>query len=368
LKRILFVDDEVRILDGLRRMLRSKIVDWDCHYCTSANEAMALLEASCFDAVVSDLNMPGRSGLDLLRDIRSSEIHGRLPFLMLTGNGELSKRHEALQMGATDFLSKPTDFVELTARLTNVIAIRDYQEEVERANQLLEERVKERTRILEQTRHEIVLRLAMACETRDTDTGRHILRVGSFCRLLALEIGCDEEYAETLLLASTLHDVGKIGIADSVLLKPGRLTEEERLLMQAHCLIGYRILSADGPEQLAETVKVRPERNEILQMATRIARWHHERWDGDGYPDGISGADIPLEARIVAIADVYDALRSPRPYKEAFTEEKTAEIIMGASGTQFEPALIDAFVRRRVDMDELYLRLADDVEEISIAA
>lgn len=362
MKHILFVDDEMRILDGLRRMLRSKQEEWQCEFVTDVDTAWKELSGGNFDAVVSDLNMPGRTGIDLLHQIRQDPDKERMPFLMLSGNGESSKRHEALQAGATDFLNKPCEFIELEARLTNILAMKQYQDEVKEMNSFLEQRVQARTAELEHTRKEIVLRLAMASETRDTDTGRHILRVGTFSKILADGLGMSERDQEILFLASTLHDVGKIGISDNVLLKPGKLTDEERQIMQMHCLIGYRILAAPPSAALEEHMMLSGEdSNELLDLASKIARSHHEWWDGTGYPDKLRGPDIPLPARIVAVADVYDALRSPRPYKLPFSEQKTYSIIMEGARTQFDPAVLQAFENRRWQMAEVYDSLADEI-------
>jgi len=371
LNSLLFVDDEIRVLDGLRRMLRAKREVWDCHFASSVDEALVAIETTNFDVVVSDMNMPGKTGLDLLTAMRAEERTHFTPFLMLTGNGDSNLKRAVLEAGANDFLNKPFDFVELQTRLRNVIALKAFQDEIRDQNILLEHRVQSRTAALESSRREIILRLAKAAETRDTDTGNHIARVGLAAQLIAKYLGFDEAAQERILLTSPLHDVGKIGISDDILRKPGPLTPEERSKMQEHCRIGFEILT----QNLQPMFKVfgaledsSQDRNDLLEAAAKIARYHHERWDGTGYPDGVAGEDIPIEARIVAVADVYDALRSHRNYKRAFNPAETLAMIQEGSGTQFDPIVVDALVANYETIEAAVQGLREEPHEFLSAA
>ncbi|MBX3119671.1 MAG: response regulator [Fimbriimonadaceae bacterium] len=373
MKTILLVDDERNVLDALRRMLRAMRDEWEFLFAECFTEAAEIIQSTDLDAIVSDHNMPGKTGIDLLQHLRAGDRNSRIPFIMLTGNSDSRLLHEALDKGATDFLHKPCDAAELIARLKNVIALKDFQEQILHQNELLELRVRERTRDLERSQRDIVFRLAKAAEARDSDTGNHILRVGLFSLTLAKELGMDERFQDDILLASPLHDVGKIGISDAILRKPGSLTDEERQAMQEHCRIGAEILS----EELQATFSLLSREvdessssggNALLAMAANIARYHHEHWDGNGYPARVSGEDIPIEARIVAVADVYDALRSPRPYKGAMSEGETVAYIFERSGSQFDPRVVSAMMSVRDELERIRTELEDCAESARRAA
>lgn len=362
MKKLLFVDDEPRILDGLRRMLRAKADEWECHFVENVEDALNLLATTSMDAIVSDLNMPGLNGIEFLTILRGDSRYEFLPFLMLTGNGELSAKRTALEAGATDFLNKPCDFAELTARLRNAISLKDFQDTIRLQNDHLAQRIIERTQELEESRRDVVYLLAKAAETRDSDTGLHILRVGLFAKILAGALGLSSEAQERIFLASTLHDVGKIGISDEILRKPGPLSPEERATMEKHCEIGAQILSDDFQTTfrfLSKSAGTAPRENDLLLAASSIALHHHERWDGSGYPHGLSGEEIPMEARIVAVADVYDALRSCRPYKDAFTAEQALEMIVQNKGSHFDPRVVDATVENFGLFEETLAQFSD---------
>jgi putative two-component system response regulator len=374
MKHLLFVDDEPRILDGLRRTLRPQQEIWTCHFATSVDEAWEKIEGQPLDVVVSDINMPGKNGLSLLEKIKNSEEHKYTPVLMLTGNGDGNVKRRALDLGAADFLQKPCDPVEMLARLQNVIALKTFQDEIRRQNAHLEEVVRCRTQELEASRREIIFCLAKAAETRDSDTGNHIVRVALYSRLLAEALNLDVKTQEAILLASPLHDVGKIGIEDQILRKPGPLTMEERAEMQRHCQIGANILKAELEPTFAALAKLdgrtalTSSTNELLELAGRIALFHHERWDGTGYPLGLKGDEIPLEARIVSVCDVFDALRASRPYKDPMSMDITIEVIQKQSGLQFDPAIVDAFLSRVDEFEEIRRNLDDSTEWMSEAA
>jgi len=349
--RIVFVDDEAQVLEGLKRMLSCMDEDWEMTFLSSSDEALDLMAANPYDAVVSDLRMPGIDGFELLQKLRGSEKTGDVPVVILTGAGEDDLKRQAIEYGATDLLNKPVAREDLLARINSMLRLKAVQDELKRHNALLEQRVRERTAELEASRIEIIWRLAKAGEYRDEETGNHIMRVGCYCRILAEELGMERRFTELLFLTSPLHDVGKIGIPDSILLNKGKLAPEEWRIMQSHCAVGEAILlqqpkgmepflawqEADACEQAGRS------NNFLLEMAARIARAHHEWWDGSGYPDGLAGEDIPLEARIVALADVYDALGSVRPYKPAYPEDKILAIIREENGAHFDPSVLAAF-------------------------
>jgi putative two-component system response regulator len=352
-ERILFVDDEQRVLDALRRMLRSQRAIWDIVCVSDPNTAWQLLQDREFDAVVSDIHMPALSGLELLERMRGCPRLQTVPVIMLTGLESRSLKRDALDLGAADLLNKPVDPEDLVARLRSVLRLKKSQDELAAANRMLESKVRERTAELHQSRSEVIWRLAKAAEHRDEHSGNHVIRVACFSRMIAEEIGMPRDFVETLFAAAPLHDIGKIGIPDSILTKSEKLTEAEWNVMKTHCQIGAKILEE---ETLAEEVFERwqghtdldfrqAHRNPILRMATTIALRHHEKWDGTGYPGQLIGEAIPIEARIVAVSDVFDALTSRRPYKEAYSAEEALEIMASTTDCHFDPDVYGAFVR-----------------------
>ncbi len=362
MKQLLFVDDEIRVLDGLRRMLRAKRDHWECHFAGSVAEALALVSSISLDAIVSDINMPGQNGLQLLHMLKSSEETKMIPVLMLTGNSDQDVKRQALTIGATDFLNKPFDFVELIARLQNAISLKEFQDEIRRQNALLEERIADRTRELEVSRKDIIIRLAKAAETRDMNTGHHIVRVGIISQLISDRMGYPAKFGEQMLLTAPLHDVGKIAISDNILRKPGPLNENERSAMQEHCAVGADILTEDLTsifDRMGVAWIDEPTKNNLLEVAAQIAMYHHEHWDGSGYPKGLAGEEIPLEARIVAVADVYDALRSTRPYKRGFEPAVALKVICESAGRQFDPRVVEAFEAIHAEVEERLLPLRE---------
>lgn len=352
-KQILFVDDERSVLDGLRRLLRSQRKEWQMHFAGGVDEALQILTSQPVDAVVSDVNMPVRDGFDLLSSIRSQAAWDGLPVIILTGNGETGLKRKALDLGATDLLNKPVSQDDLLARLRSVLRIKAYEDRIKEQNQELEARVRERTAQLEYSQAELVWRLGKAGEFRDSDTGYHVVRVGFFARQLSEAMGLDGDFTRKLLLTAPLHDIGKIGVPDQILLKPARLTEDEWVIMRRHTTMGAQILRDEiiAGERLHQLGVVAAGtgvlENPLTEMAARVAEGHHERWDGGGYPHGLRGESIPLEARLTSLADVYDALNSRRPYKEPFPLERVEAILREGSGTQFDPAVHDAYLKSR---------------------
>lgn len=364
--RILFVDDDHHFREGLRLTLRPFMNEWDIAFAESVDDALAQARETPPDVIVSDVNMPRRSGLDLLVEIKSDPGLKDLPVIILTGNAELDLKRKALDLGATDLLNKPFQREDLFARLRNALRLKSYEDQLRNYNQKLENAVAQRTRELERSKRGILWRLAKAGEFRDEETGNHVARVACTSQLVSNALGLDAALSEAIFLTSPLHDIGKIGIPDNILLKPGPLTPGEMEVMRTHCLIGAAILLEQpsgfgdfGEAFLGADHDEGIESDALLQTASEICLTHHERWDGDGYPDRLAGDAIPITGRIVAISDVYDALRSARPYKKAFPVEKAFDVIQESRGTHFDPAVCDAFTTIRDDIENLRLQLAD---------
>lgn len=337
--RILIIDDHDANIEALKRILRRAGF-------TSVNSTIdprvgvTLAQTWTPDLILLDLHMPGLDGFGVLEAIRPQLTDGSyLPVLMLTADSSDETKQRALAGGAKDFLTKPFDSIEVLLRIENLLETRSLYVAIRDQNQLLEQRVAERTRELEGAQVEILQRLAAAAEFRDDDTGRHTQRVGEQAALLAIEIGLSSELVELIRRAAPLHDVGKIGIPDSILLKAGRLTTDERRIMQTHVTIGAAMLAGG--------------RSPLVQTAERIARSHHERWDGTGYPDNRAGEQIPIEARVVAVADFLDALTHDRPYRAAWPIAKTIAAIVAERGRHFDPLVVDALLAVERDRPEI---------------
>jgi putative two-component system response regulator len=299
-----------------------------------------------YDTLVVDYMMPGVDGIALVRTLREQENYRTVPIVMVTSKLDREVRVEALSAGATDFLTKPFDRLELQARVSNLLSLRRAQVRLSCWAEELNGTVKRAIQTVARREEEMIWRLARAMEMRDDDTGHHISRVAEISRTLARGLGHDEHWCHMVYLAAPLHDVGKIGVTDSILRKPGRLDEDELVEMRRHVEHGNRILQGGS--------------SELLQVAANIARHHHEKWDGSGYPDGLVGEAIPLEARIVAVADVFDALCSKRPYKPAWPRETAVSEILRGAGRHFDPGCVEAFIRLLPEIEEIMTRLRDE--------
>jgi len=354
-RRILFIDDEEPLLDSLEASLRDQRHRWEMIFALGGKPGLAVLTDGGVDTVVMDVRMPGMDGFAVLERIRALE-HGRdVPVVMLTGLSDAALKRKALAAGADDLLSKPAAREDLIARIESMLRIKSYQDLLRRKNEELDRKVQKRTRQLERSQMDIIWRLAKAAEFRDDDTGHHVMRVAHFSGVLAEAVGVEPGLAERVFLTSPLHDVGKIGIPDEILLKPASLTTSEMTVMKRHCRIGAEILEpalgrhqqgmpTPVPKTLHESTGNLRAANPLLVTAASIALSHHERWDGTGYPEGLQGPEIPIEGRIVAVADVFDALTSRRPYKEAMSEDKAVAVIGDGRGGHFDPLVVDAFL------------------------
>ena len=365
--RIMIVDDEPLNIMTLRQHLKGDgYKNFIC--CEKSTEALSLIRDSEPDVLLLDINMPEVSGLDIMRVVGLDPALQHIPVLVLTAATDPAIRREALDLGASDFLSKPVEPDELIPRVRNAVILKQHFDMVTNEAARLERQVERRTRQLEATRQQLILSLARAAEHRDDDTGNHVLRVGRYAAIIAAGMGYPEDQLLILEQAAQLHDVGKIGIPDSILFKPGRLDPEQFELMQRHCALGKQIIQPISEKEW-EVLKTHTRRGEnllhvrsspLLMLAARIAQTHHEKYDGSGYPLGLSGKDIPLEGRIVAVADVFDALSSARPYKKPFSREKSFQILEDGRGTHFDPEVLDAFFRRSEQIISTQLTLMDE--------
>jgi len=325
---------------------------------TDSTTVMGELYRDPPDLLLLDLMMPQVSGLEILETIRADDQFSHLPVLILTASTEREHRLKALELGATDFLNKPIDAEEMLPRVRNALFMKAYQND-------LESLVEQRTREIRVAQQEVVHCLARAAEFRDNETGKHVIRVGRYVAIIARGLGMDRRAVEMLQQASTLHDVGKIGIADRVLLKPGKLTDNEFEEMKNHCVYGNEICQHHhenevSGQSLSGIDLFRECQSPLLKLASSIAATHHEKWDGSGYPLGLKGEAIPLEGRITAVADVFDAVSSRRPYKEPFPLEKCIAILEEGRGKHFDPKLVDIFFDHMDEVVQIRDEYADE--------
>lgn len=328
--RILIVDDEPANVALLEDMLEQEGYA-NLTSTGDPRQVEGLHQTQDFDIILLDIRMPHMSGIEVLGKLSASLADGDwLPVLVLTAQTDDETRLNALTAGARDFVNKPFKQWEVLLRIRNLLETRHFFKRQRLRADELEVVVRERTQEIRETQLQVIERLGRAGEYRDEETGLHVLRMSHACHQLALAIGLGSHTAEQILYATPMHDVGKIGIPDNVLLKQGKLDPEERKIIETHATIGADIIGEHG--------------SELLITARNVALYHHEKWDGSGYPHGLKGEDIPIEARIAAICDVFDALTSPRPYKEAWPVEKAVGLLKDQAGKHFDPRLVDAFL------------------------
>jgi len=351
--KVLIIDDtEVNLI--LFAALVKKLDNCEGYTFAQARAALEWAQEHVPDLVIVDYMMPDVDGLEFIRLLR--EIPGRdaVPVIMITANDQRQLRYRALDLGANDFLTKPVDKVEFLARTRNMLVVSEARKQLaDRAVWLAQEVHKATTEILARER-ETVIRLCRAAEFRDPETGAHILRMAHYSRFIARELSLSNDEQELLLEAAPLHDIGKVGIADKILLKPGKLDTDEFDLMKNHAMFGYDLLQGSS--------------SQVLQAGAAIALGHHEKFDGTGYPSGLKEKDIPIFSRIVAVADVFDALTSERPYKKAWSVEAAADYLRQGSGSHFDPDCVNAFFRAWDDAMEIRERLQDGSTAANLAA
>ncbi len=346
--RICVIDDETISLSVIKAVL-SRDPKYEVECFADPRAALARCGQVTFDIVLVDYRMTDMNGIECLEKVRQLRSYEHVPVIMLTADNARDLRLAAVEAGATDFLNKPFDPDELRLRVRNLLLLREAQVVLmDRARHLAHE-VQRATRKLAEREEELIWRLSRAIETRDGSTGEHISRVATLAELIARSLGMGPEFCRTIYLATPLHDTGKIGISDSVLNKPGRLTDAEMAEIRGHTDIGARILQ-DGE-------------SELLRMAHEIALYHHEKWDGTGYGTGLSGEDIPLSARIVAVADVFDALCSARVYKPAWPFDAAHAEILRQSGLHFDPKCVVAFDVAIAEIRKIYTSLPENIPE-----
>jgi putative two-component system response regulator len=310
----------------------------------SAAETLAWCNANSYDLLIVDYMMPDMNGLELIARLQAPAGQ-RPPVLMVTASMDVDVRHRALENGASDFLIKPIDKIEFLARTRNMLALRSATVNLQNRAAWLAHEVSKATAELRASEQETIMLLCRASEYRDPETGAHIQRMAHYSRLIAHELGLPLQEQEDILNAAPMHDIGKVGTPDHILLKPGRLDSEEMAVMRQHAVIGYNIL---------KDCQAR-----MLQLAAQIAHTHHERYDGGGYPNGHAGEQIPLAGRIVAVADVFDALTSVRPYKQAWSMEDARQYLLDNCETHFDPRCVDALLRRWEDVKAIRARFRD---------
>lgn len=343
--RILVVDDERANLILMDRLLRAEGYR-NLVLIADSREVMPIYWQAPPDLILLDIRMPHLTGFDILEQVAALDDPLAPPILVLTAEHSRDYMLRALRLGARDFIGKPFDRSEVVARVRNMLDVQLALRMMHDQRDVLEQLVQERTREIRDTRLQVVQRLGRAAEYRDNETGRHILRMSHISALIvARHLDLDETFCETMLHASPMHDVGKIGIPDAILLKPGKLTPAEWQVMQTHTTIGGDILDGDD--------------SDLLRMAREIALSHHEKWDGSGYPLGLAGTAIPLTGRIVALADVFDALTSERPYKRAWAVADALQWMRDQSGSHFDPQLLKSFMELIPEIEAIRERYAE---------
>jgi two-component system response regulator RpfG len=348
-RHVLIIDDQSTgraILEQIIQKIAANII---VHAFETPHEALVWLDSNDADLIVTDYRMPEMNGVQFIHQVRHKEQHQNVPIMMITVVSEKEVRHEALEAGATAFLARPIDQIECRTSCRNLLQMHEQQLIIQDRADWLARQVEIATAQIIAREKETIIRLAKAGEYRDEGTGNHVVRMAKYARKIAEATGkFTEDECDVLEYAAPMHDIGKIGIPDNVLLKPGKLDADEWTVMQQHVTIGHSILSNS--------------QSNFMQVGAIIALNHHERFDGKGYPNGLQGDDIPFIARVVSVADVYDALISARPYKEAWPTEKAISYIKEQSGSHFDPVCVDAFIECLDAIKQIQLDYADEPE------
>lgn len=351
---IMIVDDTLANIQVLSGMLKQQ--GYKVRPILDGRGALKAAEMQPPALILLDVSMPEMNGYEVCERLKVNPVLKQVPVIFISALTDSLDKVKAFAVGGVDYITKPFQLEEVRVRVETHLRLARLQQELEEYNHNLEEKVSEQVNEISDSQLATIMALAKLAEYRDEDTGQHIERIQYFCRELVTRLAEKKDYKDeitplfidNIIHASPLHDIGKVGIPDHILLKPGRLTPMEFEVMKTHTVIGYELL---------QSVKERYTRNSFINIGIEISRSHHERWDGNGYPDGLAGRDIPLAARIVALADVYDALRSKRPYKDGFDHETSVKLILEGKGTQFDPGIIDAFVELGPTFEWVYREL-----------
>jgi two-component system response regulator RpfG len=344
-RRVLIVDDESTGRTILAKIIQQAEEDVVVESFDNALQALQWLDNNHPDLIITDYRMPEINGVELIKMIRDKPECQDIPIMMITVVSEKSVRYDALEAGATAFLTRPIDQIECRTSCRNLLKLHEQQSIIQDRADWLARQVEVATQQIVSREHETLLRLAKAGEYRDEVTGNHVVRMAKYSREIGEALGLSEKECDEIEYAAPMHDIGKIGIQDKILLKPGKFEQDEWTTMQEHTRIGHAILSNS--------------QSRYIQTGSIIALNHHERFDGSGYPNGISGKDIPLVARIVAVADVYDALISPRPYKSAWSTADAQDYLHKHAGSQFDPICVEAFFERLDTITEIHKAFSD---------
>jgi len=356
---VLIVDDNEMNRDLLSRRLDRQ--GYDISLAADGQQALDMLAENQFDLILLDIMMPEINGYQVLEKMKTDTALRHIPVIMISALDEIESVVRCVELGADDYITKPFNPVLLKARISACLekkTLHDQEEEhrksIEQYNLHLEQEVREKVKEITSSQLAAIFAMSKLAESRDEETGEHLERMREYCKILSQKLGSidkfssviDEKFVDDIYAASPLHDIGKVGIPDNILLKPGKLTSEEWVIMKSHTTIGVKTL--------LEVDKQHPGNN-FIEMGINIAGGHHEKWDGSGYPQGLAGEDIPLAARILALGDVYDALTSKRCYKEAFPHARSKKIIVESSGTHFDPDVVTAFL----ETEEEFMRVRD---------
>jgi len=344
-RRVLIVDDESTGRSILEKVIQRIEDDIEVISFSSALQALDWLRINMADLIITDYRMPEMNGIEFITRVRRQQWLDPVPIMMITIVSEKQVRYEALEAGATAFLNRPIDQIECRTSCRNLLKMREQQSIIEDRAEWLARQVEVATQQVIARERETLLRLGRAGEYRDSDTGNHVVRMAKYARIIAEELGLSQMECEDIEYAAPMHDIGKIGIPDTVLKKPGRFNDDEWAQMRQHTVIGNKILSSS--------------QSRFIQLGAVIALNHHEKFDGTGYPNGLVGRDIPLTARIVAVADVFDALMSPRPYKRPWQLQMALLYIKEQAGSHFDPQCVDAFFGRLDQIKQVYFELQD---------
>ncbi len=349
--KIIVVDDTPANLELLSEMLKTR--GYSVTAVNSGKLALQAVKNEIPDLIILDINMPEMNGYDVCKVMKSDNDLCDVPVIFISGLSETSEKLEAFSSGGVDYITKPFHIDEVYARVATHLKLYRLQLEIEKYNEKLEKVVQEQVKEIFESQMATIFAIAKLAESRDNDIGRHLERSQLICRAIAFKLSMQKEYSnlitrnyvDNIYYACPLHDIGKVAIPDRILLKPGKLTPEEFEIMKTHAVL--------GAETLSEVLDNYPN-NHFIKMGIAIARHHHERWDGKGYPDGLAKDNIPLSARIMSIVDVYEAIRSKRCYKPALPHKETCEIVIRGSGTQFDPNITAAFLATNEEINRIY--------------